>query len=61
MTAIEGMKLGAFDFLIKPCDAEESDTKIKKAFARKDAHEEGIRTSMVSGNISSSRSILEDY
>ncbi len=59
-TAIEGMKLGAFDFLMKPCDTEELDIKIKKAFARKDEQEERIRTAMVSGSISSPRSVLED-
>ena len=59
-TAIEGMKRGAFDFLMKPCDTEALDTKIKKAFARKDEHEERIRTAMVSGSISSPRSVLED-
>jgi DNA-binding NtrC family response regulator len=59
-TAIEGMKLGAFDFLIKPCDTEALDIKIKKAFARKDEQEERIRTAMVSGSISSPRSVLED-
>lgn len=59
-TAIEGMKRGAFDFLMKPCDTEELDTKIKRAFARKDEHEERIRAAMVSGSISSPRSVLED-
>lgn len=59
-TAIEGMKLGAFDFLMKPCDTEELDTKIKKAFARKDEHEERIRAAMLNGSISSPRSVLEN-
>lgn len=59
-TAIEGMKLGAFDFLIKPCKTEDLDTKIKKAFARKDEHEERIRAAKVSDIISSPRSVLED-
>jgi DNA-binding NtrC family response regulator len=59
-TAIEGMKLGAFDFLMKPCDAEALDTKIKKAFARKDEQEERIRAAKVDDIISSPRSVLED-
>ncbi len=59
-TAIEGMKRGAFDFLMKPCDTEALDTKIKKAVARKDEHEERIRTAMVSDSISSPRSVLEN-
>ena len=59
-TAIEGMKLGAFDFLMKPCDTAELDSKIKRAFARKDEHEERIRMAMGSDSISSPRSVLED-
>jgi DNA-binding NtrC family response regulator len=34
-TAIEGMKLGAFDFLIKPTETEELLEKIARAFGRK--------------------------
>jgi DNA-binding NtrC family response regulator len=59
-TAIEGMKLGAFDFLMKPCNTEDLDTKIKKAFARKAEHEERIRAAKVSDIISSPRSVLKD-
>ena len=59
-TAIEGMKLGAFDFLIKPCDTEALDIKIKQAFTRKDEHEERIRAARASNAISSPRSALED-
>ena len=59
-TAIEGMKLGAFDFLMKPCNTEELDTKIKKAFARKAEQEERIRAAKVSDIISSPRSVLKD-
>ena len=59
-TAIEGMKLGAFDFLMKPCNMEDLDAKIKKAQARKAEHEERIRAAKVSDIISSPRSVLED-
>ncbi|MGD8763104.1 MAG: response regulator, partial [Desulfobacteraceae bacterium] len=58
--AIEGMRLGAFDFLIKPCNTEDLDTKIKKAQARKAEHEERIRAAKVSDIVSSPRSVLED-
>jgi DNA-binding NtrC family response regulator len=58
--AIEGMRLGAFDFLIKPCNTEDLDTKIKNAQARKAEHEERIRAAKVSEIISSPRSVLED-
>jgi len=59
-TAINGMKLGAFDFLMKPCNTEDLDSKIKKAQARKAEHEERIRAAKVSDIISSPRSVFED-
>lgn len=42
-TAIEGMKLGAFDYLMKPCDMEILIKKVNEAKAKKRAHEEKIR------------------
>lgn len=42
-TAIEGMKLGAYDFLLKPTDMAELVGKILKARARKAEQEEKIR------------------
>ncbi len=41
--AIQGMKLGAFDFLIKPTDTERLAEKINQANAYKSEHEERIR------------------
>jgi len=41
-TAIEGMKLGAFDYLMKPCDIEILIGKVKGAAAKKREHEEKI-------------------
>ncbi len=41
--AIQGMKLGAFDFLMKPADTELLVEKITKAWEIKHAHEERIR------------------
>ena len=41
-TAIEGMKLGAFDYLMKPCDIDVLVAKVEAAAARKDTHEEKI-------------------
>lgn len=46
-TAIEGMKLGAFDFLIKPTETEELVKKINLAFSRKAEHDERIREAEV--------------
>lgn len=41
-SAIEGMKLGAYDYLMKPCDVETLLTKVGEAAARKRTHEEKI-------------------
>ena len=41
-TAIEGMKLGAFDYLMKPCDMDILINKMKEAAAKKREHEKKI-------------------
>ncbi|MCP4576960.1 MAG: response regulator [Deltaproteobacteria bacterium] len=41
-TGIEGMKLGAFDYLMKPCDMDTLIEKVKEAAAKKRKHEEKI-------------------
>ena len=42
-TAVEGMKLGAFDYLMKPADFDDLTTKLVGARKRKDEQEERIR------------------
>lgn len=42
-TAVEGMKLGAYDYLLKPSNFEELTVKLENARKRKDAHAERIR------------------
>lgn len=42
-TAVEGMKLGAFDYLLKPADTKEMAAKLEAARKRKDEHEDRIR------------------
>ncbi|MBW1772448.1 MAG: response regulator [Deltaproteobacteria bacterium] len=42
-TAVEGMKLGAFDYLLKPADFEDLAAKLEGARKRKDEQEERIR------------------
>ena len=59
-TAIEGMKLGAYDYLKKPADIEDLVTKVKAAHTRKAAHEERIRKARVNEIVSSPRSVLDD-
>ena len=59
-TAIEGMKLGAFDFLLKPTETEELVSKINKAHARKAEHEERIREAKVRELETSPLSVLKD-
>ncbi|MBU8849067.1 MAG: response regulator [Desulfobacterales bacterium] len=46
-TAVEGMKLGAFDYLMKPADFEDIKIKIENARKRKDEQEERIRQAEV--------------
>ena len=41
-TGIEGMKLGAFDYLMKPCDIDLLLTKVNEAKGKKSKHEEKI-------------------
>ncbi len=41
-TGIEGMKMGAFDYLMKPCSADELVEKVQQAAGKKRQHEEKI-------------------
>lgn len=42
-SAIDGMKLGAFDYLMKPCDIETLVDKVETATKKKREHEEKIK------------------
>jgi DNA-binding NtrC family response regulator len=46
-SAIEGMKLGAFDYLMKPCDMDQLMGKVQEATQKKRDHEEKIRVAKV--------------
>jgi len=59
-TAIEGLKLGALDFLLKPCETEDLVSKIGKAYAKKAEHDERIRAAKVAEIVSSPRSVLNE-
>ncbi len=58
-TAIEGMKLGAHDYLLKPCETGDLVSKIDKAHSKKTEHEERILEAKVQEIISSPRSVLK--
>jgi DNA-binding NtrC family response regulator len=58
--AIEGMKLGAFDFMMKPCETDDLTAKIDKAHDRKADQEDRIRTAKISHSASSPMSVLND-
>ena len=42
-SGIDGMKLGAYDFLTKPCDIEELVSKVEDATKKKRTHDEKIK------------------
>lgn len=42
-TAVEGMKLGAYDYILKPADATDMAKKLEGARKRKDEQEDRIR------------------
>ena len=46
-SAIEGMRFGAFDYLMKPCDMEQLMGKVNEATCKKRDHEEKIREAHV--------------
>ncbi|MDY6970710.1 MAG: response regulator [Thermodesulfobacteriota bacterium] len=46
-TSIEGMKLGAFDYLLKPVKLEDLLVKMAQAFEKKDAHDQKIRSARI--------------
>ncbi len=58
-SAVEGMRLGATDFLMKPCKTEDLISKIQKAHDRKAEHEERIREAKTKDIIASPRSVLK--
>ena len=46
-SAIEGMKSGAFDYLMKPCDLEQLMVKVEEATKKKRDHEDKIKEAQV--------------
>ena len=46
-TSIEGMKLGAFDYLLKPIKLDDLLKKIARAIEKKDTHDQKIRSAQI--------------
>jgi len=46
-TSIEGMRLGAFDYLLKPVTLEDLMVKLAQAFEKKDSQEQKIRKAKI--------------
>jgi DNA-binding NtrC family response regulator len=60
-TAIEGMRQGAFDFLLKPCKLDNLLEKINNAYQRKSEHENRIQKAMVEKLSTSPMSVFERH
>ena len=52
-TAIDGMKLGAFDYLMKPCEIDRIMQKVEEAVVKRRDHEEKIRKAEIQKALSS--------
>jgi DNA-binding NtrC family response regulator len=59
-SAVEGLKLGAFDYLMKPCDISALLEKVNQAYAKKQAMEEKIRQAKIEKIISHPLAVFED-
>jgi len=46
-SAIEGMKKGAYDYLMKPCDIDQLMQKVEEATQKRQVHEDKIREAKV--------------
>ena len=58
-SAVQGLKLGAFDYLMKPATVEEIMAKVQEAFDKKRAKEDQIRNVKIERMISHPMAIFE--
>ena len=59
-SAVQGLKLGAFDYVMKPIDVSDLLEKIEEAYEKKRAHEEKIRSAKVKEIISHPMAVFSD-
>ncbi len=59
-SAVDGLKLGAFDYVMKPIDVQDLLAKIEEAHGKKKAHEEKIRAVKVSEIISHPMAVFSE-
>jgi len=59
-SAVEGLKLGAFDYVMKPCDISDLMEKVNQAYDKKQAMEEKIRKAKVGRIISHPMAVFEE-
>lgn len=58
-SAIEGLKAGAFDYLMKPADVDALIEKAEEAFVKYKKHQEKINMAMLERSLQSPRDILK--
>ena len=58
-SAVEGLKLGAFDYVMKPCDIPDLLKKSEEAFDKKKSMEEKIRKAKINNIISHPMAVYE--
>lgn len=59
-SAVDGLKTGAWDYLMKPCDMDTLFTKANEAFAKRKAMEEKISMAQARTYMKSPRQILKE-
>ena len=58
-SAVDGLHLGAFDYLMKPCDIQTLADKVNEAYAKKEAEEEKVRQTKIDKIISHPLEVFE--
>ena len=59
-SAVDGLRFGAFDYVMKPIDIPDLLQKIEEAYGKKKAHDEKIRAAKVNEIISHPMAVFSD-